>query len=70
MNQDTVEYGYNDKGEVMQNRDILKNLSRLKGTCIVCGRTITDTAMPWLNEAWVECECGNIVRLDNTNRWN
>jgi hypothetical protein len=60
---------YSTDGFPYHNRDILKNMSRLKGTCIVCCKVNVETIMPEIEEGYITCECGNLVHAKNTVVW-
>lgn len=66
----TIEEGYTHDGFPYSARDILRNLTRLKGTCIVCGRVVVDNIMPEVSEAYIQCKCGEVVEAKNIIRWS
>ncbi len=63
------ESGYSPDGGYYTHRDTLRNMSRLRGDCLVCCRVVTGAVMPEVEDGWMVCKCGNSVHVKNVVVW-
>lgn len=58
------------QNELLHSPDPLRNLSYMRGKCLICGYDIRASIMGDSEEGLAMCECGNIVKVRNKTLWN
>ena len=60
-----------DEGSIWEHsKDPLENLSCLVGRCLLCGHTTVGTIISEIPVGWTVCRCGDVVKVENRNRWH